>query len=49
MLQVNHLAIEPVVFLVADGRLRQHIIGMIVLADLFDQFGIHLAQPDEAV
>ena len=40
LLQVQQLVIKPVIFAVADGRLREHVIGVVMPADLLDQLGI---------
>ena len=40
LLQIEQLLIKPVVFAVADLRLGEHVVGMVVRADFLDQFGV---------
>ena len=40
LFQVQQLVVKPVIFAVADGRLRQHVIGVVVPADFLDELGV---------
>src|SRR5690349_16028336 len=40
LLDVEQLMIEPVVIAIADGRLREHVISVIVPADFIGEFGV---------
>ena len=39
-LQVEQFLVKPVIVLVADARLGQHVISVVVPADFFDQLGV---------